>query len=102
MAVRVTSALRTKAVRQMAVIVHRDELDGVWRCRYCRRHLPARDRPWLDDGTGTWPVRDHVVPRARGGSDLIENLVLACTHCNVKKGATLLEELPAGWYGSAA
>ena len=34
---------------------------------------------------------DHVVPRAKGGSDRVSNLVLACTECNQKKGAQPLE-----------
>ena len=34
---------------------------------------------------------DHVVPRAKGGSDHVSNLVLACTDCNQKKGAQPLE-----------
>lgn len=35
---------------------------------------------------------DHVVPRCRGGGDTWENLVVACSHCNTKKGNTLLEQ----------
>jgi hypothetical protein len=35
---------------------------------------------------------DHVVPKARGGSDDIENRVLACPACNAAKGT-----LP-GWF----
>jgi 5-methylcytosine-specific restriction endonuclease McrA len=31
---------------------------------------------------------DHVVPRARGGSDAIGNLVLSCGPCNNRKGAS--------------
>ncbi|WP_024546962.1 HNH endonuclease [Picosynechococcus sp. NKBG15041c] len=30
---------------------------------------------------------DHVIPRARGGSDDVENLALACFHCNRKKSS---------------
>lgn len=30
---------------------------------------------------------DHIVPRARGGSDRVSNLTLACTCCNQNKGA---------------
>ncbi|HTP79622.1 MAG TPA: HNH endonuclease [Bacteroidota bacterium] len=29
---------------------------------------------------------DHVIPKARGGSDTWENLVAACVHCNNRKG----------------
>ncbi|MEU3452212.1 RNA-guided endonuclease IscB [Micromonospora sp. NPDC006766] len=31
---------------------------------------------------------DHIVPRARGGSDRVSNLTLACVPCNQAKGAT--------------
>ena len=29
---------------------------------------------------------DHVVPRARGGTDHLDNLQLLCSHCNRLKG----------------
>lgn len=32
---------------------------------------------------------DHVIPRSKGGTDGLENLVIACPHCNRKKGARL-------------
>lgn len=35
---------------------------------------------------------DHILPRSRGGQDTWENLVVACLHCNTKKGDKLLEE----------
>lgn len=35
---------------------------------------------------------DHIVPRARGGSDRVSNLTLACRRCNEKKGARPVEE----------
>ena len=35
---------------------------------------------------------DHVVPRSRGGLDTWENLVVACSTCNTRKGDTPLEQ----------
>tara|TARA_B100002019_G_C21018836_1_gene473727 strand:- start:117 stop:590 length:474 start_codon:yes stop_codon:yes gene_type:complete len=35
---------------------------------------------------------DHVIPKSRGGDDSWENLVVACSPCNVKKGDKLLEQ----------
>lgn len=35
---------------------------------------------------------DHVIPRARGGCDDPQNLVVACIACNTDKGALLLSE----------
>ncbi len=43
------------------------------RCQYCGR----------SDVTLTV---DHVLPKARGGTDTWENLVCACVHCNNRKG----------------
>ena len=43
------------------------------RCLYCgRQHMPFE--------------LDHVVPRSRGGSDRVSNLVLSCHDCNQRKG----------------
>jgi len=38
---------------------------------------------------------EHIIPRSRGGPDSIDNLVLACQSCNLKKG--VLD--PYEWYG---
>jgi 5-methylcytosine-specific restriction endonuclease McrA len=35
---------------------------------------------------------DHILPKARGGSDTWENLVTACVRCNNKKGDRTPEE----------
>jgi hypothetical protein len=40
---------------------------------------------------------EHIIPRARGGPDTIDNLVLACRSCNLKKGT----RDPYDWYGKA-
>jgi len=43
------------------------------RCQYC--------------GRGDVPLTvDHIIPKARGGTDSWENLVCACVRCNNKKG----------------
>ena len=44
-------------------------------CHYCGHHFPFH-------GIGI----DHKVPRAKGGTDHLDNLVLACTGCNSAKG----------------
>jgi len=45
-----------------------------YRCQYCSRKLPIADLTY-----------DHVVPRARGGKTVWENIVTACVPCNVRK-----------------
>lgn len=48
------------------------------RCEYCQ--LPAQ---WQ---VGRFPI-DHVVPRSSGGRTELDNLALACPHCNAHKWA---------------
>lgn len=42
--------------------------------------------------------RDHYVPLSRGGSNYIDNIVLACAPCNLSKG----DKLPSEWKGRFA
>ncbi|MBN8526645.1 MAG: HNH endonuclease [Planctomycetes bacterium] len=44
-------------------------------CQYCGVRVSM--------ATGT---RDHVMPRSRGGPDLLSNVVTACRACNTRKG----------------
>lgn len=40
------------------------------------------------EGTGTNPLTaDHIRPKAKGGSDDLENLTTRCRRCNSAKGA---------------
>lgn len=55
------------------------ERDG-WECHYCRAALGYGHSSVL------WPEADHMVSRANGGPDAIENRVLSCTECNRRKG----------------
>jgi CRISPR/Cas system Type II protein with McrA/HNH and RuvC-like nuclease domain len=50
---------------------------------------------------------DHVIPRCKGGKDTWDNLVVACSTCNVKKGHKTLEQVnmrlvskPKAYYNS--
>jgi 5-methylcytosine-specific restriction endonuclease McrA len=52
--------------------------DG-WRCVYC-------------GSAGGRLTLDHVVPRSRGGESIWENVVTACSPCNLRKGDRTLEE----------
>jgi len=35
---------------------------------------------------------EHIIPRAKGGSDRVSNLCLACEKCNLKKGTAYLKD----------
>ncbi|WP_083421932.1 HNH endonuclease [Arsenicibacter rosenii] len=55
------------------------------RCEYCRIHS--------DDLFLSFEI-DHIIPVKHGGSNDLDNLALACPHCNQHKGsdfATILE-----------
>jgi 5-methylcytosine-specific restriction endonuclease McrA len=50
-------------------------------CQYCGQN-PGKDKLTID----------HVIPRSRGGRSVWQNVVVACTHCNTKKGDRLPSE----------
>jgi hypothetical protein len=53
-------------------------------CRYCGKHPPD-----------VLLEVDHVIPRAAGGTDELDNLVAACWDCNRGKSDRLLHETSA-------
>lgn len=57
------------------------------RCWYCGCHLT-----YGGAGVGTSITREHLLPRARGGSNKASNIVAACRACNVSKQAKTVEE----------
>jgi 5-methylcytosine-specific restriction endonuclease McrA len=52
----------------------RDRFD----CQYCGHQFPTPELTF-----------DHVVPRSRGGKTTWENVVTACSACNLRKGSRL-------------
>ena len=50
-------------------------------CQYCTQSQPAEELTF-----------DHVVPRSRGGRTTWDNVVAACTTCNLRKGSKLPHE----------
>lgn len=61
-----------------------DPVDGGWvgKCIHCNTRLQVTDQGEL---IGKASV-EHIIPRAHGGTDDIENLALACVACNNEKG----------------
>ena len=51
-----------------------------WECAYC--------------GSDENLTIDHIVPRAKGGTDFTKNVLCACHECNQDKGHTPVED----WY----
>lgn len=53
-------------------------------CFYCGRFVVwARS---IDDHALWIATEDHIVPKCYGGSDELDNLVLACSGCNSERG----------------
>ena len=63
------------------------------RCRYCAKKVRIKGR-----GKWSWPqgTIDHIIPKVRGGTDALANLVLACRHCNHAKGDMMWAPKPPG------
>ncbi len=52
-------------------------------CRFCQRPMVRRGKHWQDRGR----TIDHIVPRARGGSNSPHNRRIICRSCNETLGA---------------
>lgn len=55
------------------------EQEGI--CAGCHTHFPFKIMEV-----------DHILPRAKGGTDHIENLQLLCSHCNRSKGGKTMAQ----------
>lgn len=56
-----------------------------WKCQLCLSPV----RPEQHQHHPRYPTLDHIVPRARGGSDDESNLRLACFQCNTRRGTNV-------------
>lgn len=59
------------------------------KCYYCQKKLKKSKGKYI------YQI-DHIVPLAKGGSNDMSNLVVACPFCNGSKGARLLHDWPKG------
>ena len=51
------------------------------RCYYCGIQTNSRD-----PRHPTYATLEHIIPKAKGGMTIDDNLVIACLGCNRKKG----------------
>lgn len=52
-------------------------------------HCGKRHQLELDGTPLTHATVEHIVPRAHGGTDALDNVAIACAGCNRKKGSRL-------------
>jgi len=57
------------------------------KCYYCHKQLGSERRSYH---------ADHIVPLSRGGTNYIDNIVLACSACNFSKKDKMLHEWTKG------
>jgi 5-methylcytosine-specific restriction endonuclease McrA len=84
-------------IRIPSVVVLKDYVKPQKRVAFTRFNLFLRDEFCCQYcGAKGDLTFDHVVPRARGGVTSWENVVAACSPCNLRKGAKLLKSAGMG------
>lgn len=62
------------------------------KCAICGCEVDPDDTWMSDNGRQCYgrkyPTVDHIISLERGGADVLENVQLACKHCNSAKGAS--------------
>jgi 5-methylcytosine-specific restriction endonuclease McrA len=87
----------TTTIRIPSVVVLKDFVKPQKRVAFTRFNLFLRDEFRCQYcGTRHDLTFDHVVPRAKGGITSWENVVAACSPCNLRKGSKLLRQTSMG------
>ncbi|HHS88956.1 MAG TPA: HNH endonuclease [Rhodobacteraceae bacterium] len=82
------------SIRIPSVVVLKDYVKPQKRVAFTRFNLFLRDEFRCQYcGTQGDLTFDHVVPRSRGGVTSWENVVAACSRCNLQKGARTLRQV---------
>jgi len=85
----------TTTIRIPSVVVLKDYVKPQKRVAFTRFNLFLRDEFCCQYcGTKGDLTFDHVVPRAKGGVTSWENVVAACSKCNLTKGCKSLHQVP--------
>jgi 5-methylcytosine-specific restriction endonuclease McrA len=80
-------------MRIPSVVVLKDYIKPQKRVAFTRFNLFLRDEFCCQYcGASGDLTFDHVLPRARGGITSWENVVAACSHCNMRKGSKSLRQ----------
>jgi hypothetical protein len=84
------------------VICNREGTIWMLQAHHCHRNdngsIVLRENPHLnlyavdDDDSLILMTRDHIVPRSKGGKDILENLQTLCIMCNAEKADKLPNE----------
>jgi 5-methylcytosine-specific restriction endonuclease McrA len=67
-----------KKLKLRFLVLERDNFT----CQYCGR-TPSKDRSVILE-------IDHIIPKSKGGTDDIDNLITSCKECNLGKGDIIL------------
>jgi len=82
----------TTEIRIPSVVVLKDYVQPQKRVAFTRFNLFLRDEFCCQYcGARGELTFDHVIPRARGGVTSWENVVAACSRCNLRKGSKMLK-----------
>jgi hypothetical protein len=65
-----------------------EDLDEGQPCYYCGRALSVRAHA----DKALRPCRDHIISKAKGGSDDPSNIAVCCRSCNSTKGSKTVDE----------
>lgn len=57
------------------------------RCIYCNSQMVLHQAVWGEPIPPSAATRDHIIPRAKGGKQLKNNVVAACNACNLARGS---------------
>jgi hypothetical protein len=70
-----------------------------WSCRICGVKTPKRLRGTIEDNA---PELDHIIPLAKGGPHIYENVQCACRTCNSYKSDKIIGQIPLFLYSNTA
>jgi hypothetical protein len=70
-----------------------------WSCRICGVKTPRKLRGTFEDNA---PELDHIIPLAKGGPHIYENVQCACRKCNQSKSDKIIGQVPMFLYSQIA